>query len=214
MAGESERRTRARGFVPESVLWGLGDAPSVSRAAVDVVLPVDAAIGPQRVAQSDYLIVVVDPFVPYVARDPGFADRRGMLYNIDQDVRTISYTRYEAARSWVLRQHPEVSAYTFVPGNRARRLLSVNPMDHRPFLEIWRGAYLSTAARLESIEHRFAGDLRAHGLGFDLAPVRAVVERLEATETPSLADFFPNGRVTPRRTPFCLDSAAAIVGPG
>lgn len=158
------------------------------------------------------LVLVVDPFVPYVTREPGFADRRGMLYNIDQDVRTISYTRYEAARSWVLRQHPEVSAYTFVPGNRARRLLSVNPMDHRPFLEIWRGAYLSAAARLEAIEHRFAGDLRAHGLGFDLAPVRAVVERLEATETPSLADFFPNGRVTPKRTPFCLEETSAPPG--
>jgi hypothetical protein len=49
-----------------------------------------------------------------------------MLCNIDQDIRTISYTsstsytRYETTRNWVLRQHPEVSSYTFVPANRSR----------------------------------------------------------------------------------------------
>jgi hypothetical protein len=44
------------------------------------------------------------------------------------------------ARNWVLRKHPHVSSYTFVPANRLRRLISQNPMDHRPYLEIWRGA--------------------------------------------------------------------------
>ncbi|MCC6622252.1 MAG: patatin-like phospholipase family protein [Deltaproteobacteria bacterium] len=154
------------------------------------------------------LVVVVDPFVPFVAQAPGFADRRGMLYNIDQDVRTISYTRYETTRRWVLRQHPEVSAYTFVPQNRVRRLMSVSPMDHRPYLEVWRGAYLSMFNRLRAIEHRFAGDLAAHGLGFDLARAEAVAERLDRVIRPTLADFFPDGRVDIPRRPLCREPGA------
>lgn len=147
------------------------------------------------------LVLVIDPFVPYVAREPGFANRRGLLYNIDQDVRTISYTRYETTRNWVLRRHPEVSSYTFVPANRLRKLMSVNPMDHRPYLEIWRGAYLSTFHRLETVQHRLAGDAAAHGLDLDLDRARAVAERLEATPYPRLADFFPDGKVTLKQRP-------------
>src|SRR5262249_37304993 len=44
------------------------------------------------------LVLVLDPFVPFIARTPGFADRRGVLYNLDQDIRTVSYTRYETTR--------------------------------------------------------------------------------------------------------------------
>jgi predicted acylesterase/phospholipase RssA len=154
------------------------------------------------------LIFVLDPFVPYVARDPGFNDRRGVLYNVDQDVRTISYTRYETTRNWVLRRHPEVSSYTFVPANRLRRLISNNPMDHRPFLEIWRGAYLSTWKRLHQLQHRLAGDLQVHGLGFDLARADAVAARLGAAIAPSFADFFPDGRVAIKRPPLLKEARA------
>jgi predicted acylesterase/phospholipase RssA len=141
------------------------------------------------------LIFVLDPFVPYVSKVPGVNHRRGMLYNIDQDIRTISYTRYEATRNHVLRQHPEVSSYTFLPSNSLRRLLSVNPMDHRPYLEIWKGAYLSTLQRLEQLRHRIRGDLAEQGMVLDTSAPEAVAARLNATEAPTLADFFPDGRV-------------------
>jgi predicted acylesterase/phospholipase RssA len=152
------------------------------------------------------LIFVLDPFLPYVARTPGFNDRRGVLYNIDQDVRTISYTRYEATRNWVLRKRPDVSCYTFVPGNRQRRLISHNPMDHRPFLEIWRGAYLSTLKRLQHLRHRLEGDLRVHGVGLDLARAEAVSARLAAATSLSFDDFFPDGKVDIRRPPLVGDA--------
>ena len=147
------------------------------------------------------LIFVVDPFLPYVARTPGFNDRRGMLYNIDQDVRTISYTRYESARNHVLRKHPEVKSYTFVPANRQRRLISQNPMDHRPYLEIWRGAYLSTYKRLVHLRPRLEGDLRAHGVGLDLSRAEAVAMRLSASRELSFSDFYPDGKVSIRTPP-------------
>ncbi|MFO0757879.1 MAG: hypothetical protein U0359_15390 [Byssovorax sp.] len=152
------------------------------------------------------LIVVLDPFVPYVSRAPGFNDRRGVLYNVDQDVRTISYTRYETTKNWVMRRHPEVSSYTFVPANRQRRLISNNPMDHRPFLEIWRGAYLSTWKRLHQLHHRLAGDLQVHGAGFDLRRADAVAARLEAAATPRFEDFFPDGKVTIKRPPLLREA--------
>jgi predicted acylesterase/phospholipase RssA len=151
------------------------------------------------------LVIVVDPFVPYVSRTPGSASRRGVLYNIDQDIRALSYTRFENTRSWLLRRHPEVSSYTFLPNNRLRRLLSVNPMDHRPYLEIWRGAYLGTLARVRRLRHRMAGDLAVHGIGIDTERAEAVAQRLEATPKPELSDFFPDGRIALRTPPLALE---------
>jgi predicted acylesterase/phospholipase RssA len=155
------------------------------------------------------LIFVIDPFLPYVARTPGFNDLHGVLYNIDQDVRTISYTRYETTRNWVLRKRPDVSCYTFVPGNRQRRLISQNPMDHRPYLEIWRGAYVSTFKRLSHLRHRLEGDLRVHGVRLDLARAESVTARLEASRSLSFGDFFPDGRVDLRRTPLVGDARSS-----
>ncbi|MRR11926.1 patatin-like phospholipase family protein, partial [bacterium] len=58
------------------------------------------------------LIFVLDPLVPYVSKGAaGFANRRGLLYNADQDIRTVSFTRFETTRYWVLRQRPDVSLY-------------------------------------------------------------------------------------------------------
>jgi len=155
------------------------------------------------------LIFVLDPFLPYVARTPGYNDRRGLLYNIDQDVRTISYTRYEATRNSVLRKHPDVSTYTFVPANRLRRLISQNPMDHRPYLEIWRGAYLSTLKRLTHLRHRLEGDLRVHGVGLSFDRAAAVAERLERARTLRFDDFFPDGVVSLRTPPLVGNALAS-----
>lgn len=151
------------------------------------------------------LVFSLDPFVPYVSRDVGSVNSRGMLYNIDQDVRTLSFTRFEYTRDWALRQHPEVSSYTFLPSNRIRGLLSLNPMDHRPFLPIWKGAYLSTLARIQVLCHRLRGDLDAHGLGLELARAEAVAARLEATSSPTFADFYPDGRVEIPRPALALE---------
>lgn len=139
------------------------------------------------------LIVLLDPFVPYVSRTPGHGRRRGVLYNIDQSIRTLTFTRFRQTLSYVLRQHPEVSTYTFLPANRERALLSDNPMDHRGYLPIWRGAYLSTVRRVRRLAHRLAGDLAHHGFVLDLARADAVSERLLATPNPTLNDFYPDG---------------------
>jgi predicted acylesterase/phospholipase RssA len=142
------------------------------------------------------LILVLDPLVPYVSKGAaGFASRRGLLYNADQDIRTASFTRFETARHWIMRQRPDVSLYAFLPANRLRKILSVNPMDHRPYLPIWRGAYLSTFQRLHVLRHRMCGDLAAHGLTLDTAKAEAVAARLEAATDATFADFFPDGRV-------------------
>lgn len=149
------------------------------------------------------LVMVVDPFVPYVSKTPGTVSRRGVLYNIDQDIRSLSYTRFENTRNWVLRKVPHVSSYTFLPSNRVRRVLSRNPMDHRPYLEIWRGAYLSTYARLKVLCHRLRGDLQFHGIEIDLERAEEVVRRLKRTPLPTFEDFFPDRKVELRRPPLC-----------
>ena len=94
-----------------------------------------------------------------------------------------------------------MSSYTFLPSNSLRRLLSINPMDHRPYLEIWKGAYLSTLQRLEQLRHRIRGDLAEQGFVLDTARPEAIAERLQATETPALEDFFADGRVVLEERP-------------
>ncbi len=150
------------------------------------------------------LIFVFDPFLPFVSKEAGYTNRRGILYNIDQDIRTLSFTRYESIRNWALRKHPNVSSYTFVPSNRSRQLLSNNPMDHRPFLPIWRDAYLSTFRRLELLQHRIQGDLEAHGWGLSLDKARSIAEQLEGNEHPTFSDFFLDRQVTIRTPPLAL----------
>ena len=141
------------------------------------------------------LIFALDPLVPYVPKDAGYSRSRGVVYNADQDIRTVSYTRYETTRNWVLRKHPHVSMYTFLPANQIRRIMSVNPMDHRPFIEIWRGAYLSTLRRIHALGYRMRGDLAFHGIPFDTARADAVAARLVAARTLRFEDFFPDGRI-------------------
>lgn len=151
------------------------------------------------------LVFTVDPFVPYVSKQPGASQRRGLLYNADQNIRAISYTRFENARGWVLRKHPDVSSYTFLPSNTLRRILSLSPMDHRPYMEIWRGAYLSTLQRVHFLSHRMRGDLAAHGLELDTSRADAVAEQLRAVAVATFADFFPDRRVVIAQPPLCRD---------
>lgn len=155
------------------------------------------------------LIFVLDPFVPYISSEAGAAHRKGVLYNLDQELRTISFTRFQSTRDWALRQHPHVSSYTFLPSNRSRLLLSVNPMDHRPYMAIFRDAYLSTLRRLERLQHRLRGDLVAHGISLDLDRARQVALRLRATAEPTLSDFFVGGRVDPPQRPLARERLQA-----
>lgn len=201
----------------EHVLFGepgLDDVP-VSRA-IQASLSINPAFGSTKIGDRYYvdgavtrtsnfteairkgadLVFVLDPLVPYVSKGAaGFASRRGLLYNADQDIRTVSFTRFEAARTWVARQRPDVSIYAFLPANRLRKVLSVNPMDHRPFLPIWRGAYLSTLQRIRLLRHKMCGDLAVHGLVLDTSRAEEVAARLEAAASVRLADFFPDGKV-------------------
>ena len=201
----------------EHVLFGdagLDDVP-ISRA-IQASLSINPAFGSTKIGGRYYidgavtrtsnfteairkgsdLIFVLDPLVPYVSKGAaGFASRRGLLYNADQDIRTASYTRFETARLWVTRQRPDVSLYAFLPANRIRKIMSVNPMDHRPYLAIWRGAYLSTLQRVRHLRHRMSGDLAAHGLALDTTRAEAVGARLEAVQEVRFADFFADGKV-------------------
>jgi predicted acylesterase/phospholipase RssA len=153
------------------------------------------------------VVVVLDPFVPYASNERGFANQRGMLFNIDQDVRSLSFTRYENTRNCTLRRYPEVSAYTFLPDNPLRKLLSVNPMDHRPYLEIWRRGYLATLKHLEQIRHRLDGDLAPTGIALDTTRASIIGQQLESASPLRFDDFFVDGHVRLRTPPLALERA-------
>jgi predicted acylesterase/phospholipase RssA len=160
----------------------------------------------EAIQRNATLVFTLDPFVPYVSKLPGVAHRRGVLYNIDQDIRTISFTRFERARNAALRKNPEVSSYTFLPSNTLRRLLSTNPMDHRPYLEIWRGPYLSSLQRIDQLCHRLRGDLAEQGMLLDTAMAEVVAEQLRTTTKLCFEDFFPDRQVDIEQRPFMRPS--------
>lgn len=218
----------------QHVLFGSEGAPDVTISeAVQASVSFNPVFGPVRLRGRDYedgavtrtsnfveairrgatLLLIIDPFVPMVSREPGAHARRGVFYQMDQTIRTMSFTRFENAKNNVLRRHPEVSAYTFLPSNRQRNLLTGRPMDHRDYASLWRGAYLSTLARIERLEPKLAGDLRAHGLDLDLDQPRRVAERLHAVETPRLEDFWPGGAPRIDRPRLALDRAPARATP-
>ncbi len=197
--------------ISKAVQASLSVNPAFSSVPIDGRYYEDGAITRtsnfvEAIKRNATLIVTLDPFVPYISKLPGVAHRRGVLYNIDQDIRTISFTRFERTRDSTLRKNPEVSSYTFLPSNTLRRLLSTNPMDHRPYLEIWRGSYLSALQRIDQLCHRLRGDLAEQGMHLDTAPAEVVAEQLRTTTKLSFEDFFPDRQVDIEKRPFMRPS--------
>ena len=197
--------------ISKAVRASLSVNPAFSSVPIDGRYYEDGAITRtsnfgEAIKRGATLIFTMDPFVPYVSKFPGVAHRRGVLYNIDQDIRTISFTRFERARNAVLREHPEVSSYTFLPSNTLRRLLSTNPMDHRPYLEIWRGAYLSSLQRIDQLCHRLRGDLAEHGIQLDTTTAEVIADQLRTAATPKFEDFFVDRKVEIKKRPFMTRS--------
>lgn len=132
------------------------------------------------------LVIVVDPFVPLISDQPGSNARMGNMWVMEQDYKTMSFTRYEQARNEILRRNPKISIYTFVPSNRMRHLMSnQNPFVARNFHPIVCQAYSSTYRRLRLLEYKLAGEMASHGLPFDLTKVAETVAKLDTARTPN-----------------------------
>ncbi len=131
------------------------------------------------------LVFVVDPFVPLISDDAGFNSRHGNMWVVEQDLKTMSYSRYEQARNELLRRSQHVSIFTFLPSNRVRKLMSrKNPLVSTGFDEIVCQAYLSTYRRLGQLEPRLSPELEAHGIAFDRTPATEKAERLHRARRP------------------------------
>ena len=61
------------------------------------------------------LIVVVDPFLPLIADEPGFNHRHSLLWVLVQDYKTVAYTRYEKVSNALFETHPAVTMLSFLP---------------------------------------------------------------------------------------------------
>jgi len=78
----------------------------------------------------------------------------------------------------ILRQHPQVSCYTFVPSNRMRELMTQSPITSRDFDQIVTEAYAGTYRRVSQLEYKLGRELEAFGITLDLRPVALKVEGL------------------------------------
>lgn len=133
------------------------------------------------------LVFVIDPFVPLISDEPGLNARHGNMWIVEQDYKTLAYTRFEQARDELIRSNPHVNIYTFVPSNRMRELMSnQNPFVAKNFHPIVCEAYRSTWRRLRQIRYKISGELSNHGLQFDLAPVEEKVKALRAAKRPNV----------------------------
>lgn len=133
------------------------------------------------------LVFVVDPFVPLIADAPGYNARHGNMWILEQDYKTMSYTRFEMTRNELMRRNPLVNIYTFVPSNRTRHpIAEQNPFAARNFDRIVCDAYRSTFRRLRTLEYKITGELATHGIGLDLGPVEAKVAALDELPSPDV----------------------------
>lgn len=75
-------------------------------------------------------------------------------------------------------------------------------------MEAFRGAYLGTLRRVQSMGYRLRGDLAFFGLRLDTSRAEAVADRLQAAgDKLSLGDFFPDGKVTLPERPLSLQGS-------
>jgi predicted acylesterase/phospholipase RssA len=130
------------------------------------------------------LIFVIVPFLPVISEEAGFNAQRGNLWILQQDIKTIAYTRFAQVSEEILRRYPHVSCYTFLPSKRMRTLMSQNPLAAENFHPIVTEAYSSTYRRLSQLEYKLAGELAAHGIELELKAVADKVERLKERGEP------------------------------
>lgn len=130
------------------------------------------------------LVFIVDPFLPLISEKAGEHARHGSLWLFEQDLKTLSYTRFDQVSDAILRHHPEVNAYTFVPSRRMRRLMSQNPFLSRNFDAIVCQAYRSTYRRLTTLRYKMEGELASHGITLDLDAAEGKVAHLEEAAKP------------------------------
>ncbi len=138
------------------------------------------------IAKGADLIFVIDPFLPLISEEAGFNAAHGNLWILQQDIKTLAYTRFAQVSEVILKQNPQVSAYTFLPSNRMRALMTQNPLAAENFHPIVCEAYSSTYRRLSQLEYKIAGELAAHGITLDLKPVADQVARLKAAPSPDV----------------------------
>ncbi len=129
------------------------------------------------------LVFVIDPFIPLITDRPGYNARHGNMWVIEQDYKTLAFTRFSQARDEIVRANPQVNIYTFVPSNRMRQLMSnQNPFQARNFNPIVCEAYRSTFRRLRTLEYKISGELESHDFKLDLSGVEQKVKALRAAK--------------------------------
>ncbi len=163
--------------------------PSVEidgRRYTDGIVTRTSNLGESIVRGAD-LVFAVDPFVPVIADEAGYNSRRGNMWVVEQDYKTMSFTRFAQFRDQFERTNPHVNIYTYLPSNRMRYLMSKqNPFVARNFHPIVCEAYRSTYRRLKTLAYKMVHELAAHDITLDLDPVEAKVARLRAAAKPDV----------------------------
>ena len=137
------------------------------------------------------LVVIVDPFLPYISELPGFNDRHSLFWVLVQDYKTVAYTRYEKVSDVILETHPRVTSIAFLPSNRMRRLLASNPLSTANYPSIVTQAYASTYRRLERLAYKLAPVLAEHGIELTLDKAAARTRLIDAMPGPDIRPLLP-----------------------
>jgi predicted acylesterase/phospholipase RssA len=111
------------------------------------------------------LVILVDPMVPVVTKQPGHVAERGAVYAAMQGLKSLINGRFDKAVPTLRSMYPQVAFHLFRPGPDTRRVMAGSPMKY-----FFRDEIVEMAARETTRDIRtsrfgqLARDFERHGI--------------------------------------------------
>lgn len=110
------------------------------------------------------LVILIDPLVPALGREPGYVRRRGGIYATTQGLKALINGRFDKANRAIAEMYPNVAFHLFRPEADEMRILSGSPMKYFYRREVEEVAFEATTRKLREAFVPIARDFRLHGV--------------------------------------------------
>ncbi len=110
------------------------------------------------------LVILVDPLVPAVGREPGYVRERGGIYATTQGLKSLINGRFDKANRAIAQMYPQVAFHLFRPEADEMRILSGSPMKYFYRPEVEEIAFEATTRKLREALPTLGQDFSLHGV--------------------------------------------------
>ncbi|MCB9593184.1 MAG: patatin-like phospholipase family protein [Sandaracinaceae bacterium] len=110
------------------------------------------------------LVILIDPLVPALGREPGYVRERGGIYGTTQGLKALINGRFDKANRAIAANFPNVAFHLFRPEADEMRILSGSPMKYFYRREVEEIAFEATTRKLRDQFVPIARDFRLHGV--------------------------------------------------